>query len=139
MQAEHKFSALHSFGASKACNLLFTYDLAHRLAGTTVTVNAFYPGIVKTPLMREAPAPLRWLNPVFGQSPEPVAQSVVYYASSPEVQGMTGLLLNKSRRPIHSSPYTKDRAIQQQLWEASLALAPLEEVTPSERNHSEKK
>jgi hypothetical protein len=77
---------------------LFTYDLAHRLAGTNVTVNAFYPGIVKTPLIREAPAPLRWLNPVFGQSPEPVAQSVVYYASSPEVQGMTGLLFNKSRR-----------------------------------------
>ncbi len=133
LQAEHKFSAMRVFGASKACNLLFTYDLAHRLAGTTVTVNAFYPGIVKTPLMREAPAPLRWLNPVFGQSPEPVAQSVVYYASSPEVQGMTGLLFNKSRQSINSSPYTKDRAVQQRLWEASLALAPLEEVTPSER------
>jgi len=133
LQAEQKFSAMRVFGASKACNLLFTYDLAHRLAGTTVTVNAFYPGIVKTPLMREAPAPLRWLNPVFGQSPEPVAQSVVYYASSPEVQGMTGLLFNKSRQSINSSPYTKDRAVQQRLWEASLALAPLEEVTPSER------
>jgi hypothetical protein len=83
--------------------------------------------------MREAPAPLRWLNPVFGQSPEPVAQSVVYYASSPEVQGMTGLLFNKSRQSINSSPYTKDRAVQQRLWEASLALAPLEEVPPSER------
>ena len=48
LQAEHKFSALHAFGASKACNLLFTYELAHRLADTTVTVNAFYPGLVKT-------------------------------------------------------------------------------------------
>ncbi len=48
LQAEQKFSALHAFGASKACNLLFTYELAHRLAGTTVTVNAFYPGLVKT-------------------------------------------------------------------------------------------
>jgi len=76
-----------------------------------------------------------WLNPVFGQSPEPVAQSLVYYASTPEVQAMTGLLLNKSRKPINSSPYTKDRAIQQRLWEASLALAPLEEVTPGERIH----
>ena len=125
LQAEQKFRALHAFGASKAANLLFTYELAHRLAGTTVTVNAFYPGIVKTPLMREAPAPLRWLNPVFGQSPEPVAQSVVYYASSPEVQAMTGLFFNKGRQPIDSSPYTKNRAVQQQLWEASMALAPL--------------
>lgn len=139
LQAEQKFSALRAFGASKAANLLFTYDLARRLASTNVTVNAFYPGLVKTPLMREAPAPLRWLNPVFGQSPEPVAQSVVYYASSPEVQGMTGLFFNKGRQSIDSSPYTKDRAVQQQLWEASIALAPLGEVTPGERIHGEKK
>ena len=125
LQGEHKFRALQAFGASKAANLLFTYELAHRLASSKVTVNAFYPGIVKTPLMREAPAPLRWLNPVFGQSPEPVAQSVVYYASSPEVQAMTGLFFNKGRQPIDSSPYTKNRAVQQQLWEASMALAPL--------------
>src|SRR5437764_13340013 len=92
----------------------------------TSTVNAFFPGLVKSPLMREAPAPLRWLNPVFGQSPEPVAQSVVYYASSPEVQAMTGLFFNKGRQPMDSSPYTKDRAVQQQLWDASMALAPLQ-------------
>jgi len=139
LQAEHKFSALHAFGASKAANLLFTYDLAHRLASTNITVNAFYPGLVKTPLMREAPTPLRWLNPVFGQSPELVAQSVVYYASSPEVRAMTGLFFNKGRQPIGSSPYTKDRAVQQQLWEASMALAPLEEFTPDESIHGEKK
>src|SRR5947209_11940917 len=139
LQGEHKFRALQAFGASKAANLLFTYELAHRLASSKVTVNAFYPGIVKTPVMRAAPAPLRWLNPVFGQSPEPVAQSVVYYASSPEVQAMTGLFFNKGRQPIDSSPYTKDRAVQQQLWEASMALAPLEEVTPDESIQSENK
>src|SRR5712691_13417218 len=89
LQADRSFSALQAFGASKACNLLFTYELAHRLAGTNITVNAFYPGLVKTPLMREAPAPLRWLNPLFGRLPELVAQSVVYYASSQEVRAMT--------------------------------------------------
>ena len=139
LQAEHKFSALQVFSASKAANLLFTYDLAHRLAGTAVTVNAFYPGIVKTSLMREAPGPLRWLNPVFGQSPELVAQSVVYYSSSPEAQAMTGLLFNKSRQSIGSSPYTRDLAVQQQLWEASMALAPLDEVTPGKRMYGANK
>lgn len=139
LQAERKFSALQAFGASKAANLLFTYDLARRLASTNVTVNAFYPGLVNTSLMREAPAPLRWLNSVFGQAPERVAQSLVYYASSPEVQAMTGLFFNKGRRAIDSSPYTKDRAVQQQLWEASMALAPLDEVTPSAGIHGEKK
>ena len=139
LQAEQKFSALQAFGASKAANLLFTYDLARRLASTTVTVNAFYPGLVKTPLMREAPVPLRWLNPVFGQSPDLVAQSVVYYASSPDVEAMTGLFFNKGRKPIDSSPYTRDQAVQQRLWEASMALAPLEELTPGERIHGENK
>src|SRR5437660_503797 len=104
--AEIKFSALYAFGASKACNLLFTYELAHRLAGTTVTDNAFYPGLVKTALMRDAPVPLQWLNPLFGKSPELVAQSVVYYASSPEVRAMTGLFFNKGRQSINSSSYT---------------------------------
>ncbi len=125
LQAERKFSAMHAFGASKAANLLFTYDLARRLAGTNVTVNAFFPGLVKTPLMREAPVPLRWLNPLLGQSPESVAQSLVYYASSPEVQTMTGMFFNKGGKSIASSPYTRDREVQRQLWEASMALAPL--------------
>jgi len=50
---------------------------------------------------------------------------VVYYASSQEVQAMTGLLFNKGKQAMDASPYTKDRAVQQQLWEASMALAPL--------------
>ncbi len=96
-------------------------------------------GLVKSSLMREAPAPLRWVISPFAHSPEPVAQSVVYYASSQDVQGMTGLLFHKGRQPMDSSPSTRDRAVGQQLWEASMALAPLEEVTPGERIHGGKK
>ena len=131
VQGERKFSAMHAFGASKAANLLFTYDLARRLVGTRVTVNAFFPGLVKTPLMREAPVPLRWLNPLLGRSPESVAQSLVYCASSPEVQTMTGIFFNKDGKSIASSPYTRNREVQRRLWETSLALAPLDEVTLS--------
>jgi NAD(P)-dependent dehydrogenase (short-subunit alcohol dehydrogenase family) len=135
LQGERKFSAMHAFGASKAANLLFTYELARRLTGTNVTVNAFFPGLVKTPLMREAPVPLRWLNPLFGRSPESVAQSLVYYASSPEVQTMTGMFFNKDGKSIASSPYTRDREVQRRLWETSLRLAPVDKVTPGERIH----
>jgi retinol dehydrogenase-12 len=137
LQGERKFSAIHAFGASKAANLLFTYELARRLAGTNVTVNAFFPGLVKTSLMREAPVPLRWLNPLFGQSPESVAQSLVYYASAPEVQDVMGMFFNKDRKSIGSSPYTRDRKVQRQLWEVSMALALLDEVTRGERIHGE--
>src|SRR5947209_2047550 len=97
LQAERSFRALQVFSASKSANLYFTSELAYRLAGTTVTVNAIYPGLVKTSLMRDAPAPLRWLNSVFGHAPDSVAERVVYYAASPDVQGMTGMLFHQGR------------------------------------------
>ncbi len=133
VQAEHSLHALSAFRVSKACNLYFTSELAHRLASTNVTVNAFYPGLVKTPLMSEAPVPLRRLNSLFGHSPEPVAERLASYASSPEVQGMTGMVFGTGRQPRDARPSATDRAVGQQLWEASLALAPLEEVPPRER------
>jgi retinol dehydrogenase 12 len=134
VQAKHSFRALQAFRVSKGCNLYFTSELAHRLAGTTVTVNAIYPGLIKTSLMREAPTPLRWINSLFGHSPESVAERVAYYAASPDVQGMTGMLFHQGR---DARPCTTDRAASQHLWETSLALAPLDEVIPSERIHSE--
>jgi NAD(P)-dependent dehydrogenase (short-subunit alcohol dehydrogenase family) len=60
LQSERRFRALNAFGASKAANLLFTYSLARRLAGSGVTANAVHPGLVRSKLMRFAPAPLRW-------------------------------------------------------------------------------
>lgn len=135
LQGEGSFRTLQAFRNSKSCNLYFTSELAHRLADTTITVNAFYPGLVKTALMREAPIPMRWLNAVFGQAPESVAERVVYYAASPDVQGMTGKLFYTKRA---ARPCTTDRATSQRLWEASLALAPVDEVRPGERSAGEK-
>jgi NAD(P)-dependent dehydrogenase (short-subunit alcohol dehydrogenase family) len=59
LQCEREFRALTAFRRSKMCNLLFTYELARRLQGTGVTVNAFHPGLVRSKLMSEAPALLR--------------------------------------------------------------------------------
>src|SRR5207249_5940135 len=70
LQGEKKFSALSAFGASKMCNLLFTYELARRLAGTGLTANAFHPGLMKTDLLNEAPGMVRWLSHLFATSPE---------------------------------------------------------------------
>ena len=60
LQAERRFRSLTAFGATKAADLLFTFELARRLEGSGVTANAVHPGLVRTKLMRDAPAPLRW-------------------------------------------------------------------------------
>src|SRR5205085_4858725 len=101
LQGEKHFNALNAFGASKACNLLFTNELARRLASTNVTVNAIHPGLMKSHLMREAPAPIRWVTSLLSSKPEQAAETVVYYASSPKVQGITGMFF-KGRRSIDS-------------------------------------
>src|SRR4051812_1954530 len=56
LQGERPFRSLTAFGASKAADLLFTFELARRSAGTGVTANAIHPGLVRTNLMSGAPA-----------------------------------------------------------------------------------
>lgn len=70
LQGERRFNALTAFGATKMANLLFTFDLAKRFEGSGVTVNAVHPGMVRSHLMREAPAPLRWITSLFSASPD---------------------------------------------------------------------
>jgi NAD(P)-dependent dehydrogenase (short-subunit alcohol dehydrogenase family) len=126
LQGEKRFSAFEAFGASKTCNLLFTYELARQLAGTSVSALAIHPGLVKSQLMREAIAPVRWITSLLSAQPEKAAEAIVYYASAAEVESQTGLFV-KNRHVIESSSYSKDLAVQKRLWEVSMALAHLAE------------
>jgi NAD(P)-dependent dehydrogenase (short-subunit alcohol dehydrogenase family) len=125
LQGEKKFNAYTAFGASKMCNLLFTYELARRLEGTHIIANAIHPGLVKSGIMREAAAPIRWFTYLISTTPQKASATPVYYASSPEVEGMTGFFF-KSGQAIDSNPYAKDHAVQKRLWDVSVALTGLE-------------
>jgi NAD(P)-dependent dehydrogenase (short-subunit alcohol dehydrogenase family) len=103
------------------CNLLFTNELARRLAGTGVTANAIHPGLVRSTIMREAPAPLRWITYLVSASPEKAAETPVYWASAPEGEAITGQFL-KGRKTIASPAYAQDPAVQRRLWERSEEL-----------------
>src|SRR6266498_1099895 len=59
LQSEKNFNSLTAFGASKMANLLFTYELARRMEGRGIKVNAVHPGLVRSGLMKEAFAPLQ--------------------------------------------------------------------------------
>ncbi len=126
LQAERRFGALRVFGASKAADLLFTFELARRLEGTGVSANAVHPGLVRTNLMHQAPAPLRWMIRVVSAPPTRAAASIVPLAISPEYEGMTGHFF-KNGREIQPPSYTRDPAVARRLWDASAALTRLEE------------
>jgi NAD(P)-dependent dehydrogenase (short-subunit alcohol dehydrogenase family) len=123
LQGARRFSALNAFGASKAANLLFTFALARRLGGVGVTANAYHPGIVRTRLMREAPAPMRLLLSLFSfmaQPPEKAAAGLAWLAET-RGGGVSGQLFH-GQKPITTSAYTQDEAVQERLWAESVRL-----------------
>lgn len=121
LQGEQRFSSLHAFGVTKMCNLLYTYELAGRLEGTGVTVNAVHPGLMKSSLMREAPLAMRWLTQLASTDPKKAASSLVYLASAPEMANVTGKFF-KDGKAIESNQYSRDQNIQRRLWDLSLTL-----------------
>ena len=98
--AEKHFSVLGTYAATKLFVLMFTEELARRLKATSVTANAVHPGIVRTRMMLQAPGAFRllsYLSLPFSVSPFQGAQTSVYLASSPEVNGISGKYFTKSR------------------------------------------
>ena len=100
LQSEKKFSAFRAYSASKLLMLLFTIELAERMKARGVTANAVHPGVVKTPMLLQAPGVLRFIGYLalpFALSPQKGAATSVYLASSPEVENASGQYFTRSR------------------------------------------
>jgi len=114
-----------AYSQSKLGVLLFTKELARRLAGTGVTVNAVHPGFVHTRLgSRGGLVSIGWAaaRPLM-LSPEAGARTSVYVSSSPEVADVTGTYFADSR-PAAESPLADDLRLASRLWRRLGALAP---------------
>jgi NAD(P)-dependent dehydrogenase (short-subunit alcohol dehydrogenase family) len=125
LQSAKGYSGFKVYGRSKLANILFTRELARRLAGTGVTANCLHPGAVATRFGESSGGWVGGLLPVlklFFISPEKGADTIVYLASSPEVANTTGAYFVK-RRITGPSQAAQDDAAAQRLWEASEALA----------------
>lgn len=127
---EHGYQIMRAYGRSKLAAVLFTRELAKRLTGTEVTVNALHPGAVATSIWDRAPA---YTRPIFSVakrlfmiSPAAGAETIVYLATSPEVEGKTGLYFEKNR-PKVPSRLAQDDGLAQRLWDASERLVKLPE------------
>ncbi len=114
-----QYSGWSAYGASKLANILFTYELARRLDGTGVTVNAVHPGFVDTNFQRAAGLDMRG-----HLTPEEGADTQVWLATSPEVEGVTGRYFVR-RRDTRSSVASYDEATARRLWDVSAEMVGL--------------
>jgi NAD(P)-dependent dehydrogenase (short-subunit alcohol dehydrogenase family) len=124
LQSEKNFNALNAFGASKMADLLFTFDLAGRLEGTGITVNAVHPGLARSNLMRDANFFVRTLSTLFSGTPEKAALGILGVAISDQLANETGKFFSKGDE-IQADPYAYDRDVQMRLWEISEKLVRL--------------
>jgi NAD(P)-dependent dehydrogenase (short-subunit alcohol dehydrogenase family) len=108
-----------SYGASKLANILFTYELARRLQGTGVTVNAVHPGFVNTNFQEAAGLTMR--GPL---TPEEGADTQIWLATSNEVDGVTGKFFVR-RRDTRSSKVSYDVQVARRLWDVSAEMVGL--------------
>lgn len=124
LQSEQHFGMNSTYGKSKLCNILITQELAKRLEGTRVTVNCLHPGLVSSNLSHDWAAPLRVLYRLVGMSPAKGAQTALYLASSPEVEGITGKYFKK-QRPVPAPKLAQDEASTKRLWQVSEEMTQL--------------
>ncbi len=121
LEGVRKYSSFKAYGQSKLCVLLFTYELARRLEGTQVTVNAIHPGVVGTNIGKNNGWIGRLFVPLyklFAKSPSKGAETSIYAASSPDLEGVTGKYFI-DKKPAASSPISYDEAAARRLWDVS--------------------
>ncbi|MBI3650878.1 MAG: SDR family oxidoreductase [Acidobacteria bacterium] len=124
LQGERLYKGIPAYSNSKLENILFTRELARRLAGTPVTANALHPGAVATGIFRNTLKPIEWLIKLFTMSPEKGALTSVYLATSQEVAGITGKYFEKQQEkaPSHAA---QDDETARRLWQVSEQLTGL--------------
>lgn len=113
LQSRRGYDGMGAYAQSKRANVLFVHELAKRLEGTGVTVNALHPGVIATKLLHEyfsggAPA-------------SDGAKTSVYLATSQEIGDVTGQYF-KNQRPASSTALDGDGETASRLWERSEEL-----------------
>jgi retinol dehydrogenase 14 len=128
LQGERSYSGARAYNQSKLANVLFTYELARRLRGTSVTANALHPGLVRTSFGAEDPRPIqRVLVPLlkpFMKSPAQGAATSIHLASAPTLDQVSGRFF-ANRRPKRSSKRSYDETVAARLWQVSADLVGL--------------
>lgn len=127
LQGEKGYKGAKAYSQSKLATVLFTHELARRLEGTGITANCLHPGVVSTNFGSGVSGVfgfmVRALRPLM-LSPEKGAETSIYLASSPEVEGSSGRYFVK-KAEARSSDVSHNERIARRLWEVSAELTKL--------------
>ena len=132
LQGARNYSGQRAYNQSKLATIMFTNELARRLEGTGVTANSLHPGVVRTNFGAEDQAPFfavisRLILPLL-KTPAQGAQTPIYLASSPDVDGVTGKFF-ANRKPKTANKIAYDPDMTAKLWNVSAALVGMTPVT----------
>lgn len=115
LNSENSFDSYNAYAVSKLANVLYTYELARRLQGTSVTANALHPGVISTKLL--------WAGfRMKGATVSEGAETPVYLASSGEIDDITAKYFVRKRETA-SSESSYNAEYQKRMWEASEQMA----------------
>ena len=127
LQSENAYGSFRVYGTTKLENILFTRELSKRLQGTRVTANCLHPGFVATRFGRNNASNifLKGLSRAimaFGIKPEEGAKTIIYLASSPDVDGKSGgyYFRSKLEQPTAAAQNDDDA---RRLWDISAGIA----------------
>jgi retinol dehydrogenase 14 len=134
LQGIRSYSGARAYSQSKLANVLFSYELARRLHGRSVTANAVHPGVVSTSFGAEDPATVQrvfipFLRP-FMKTPAQGASTSVHVASAPDLEQVTGRYFADSK-PKTSSKHSYDLTTAARLWQISADLVGLSTTVDS--------
>ncbi len=128
LERTRSYSGFRQYCNSKLANVLFTYELARRLSGTGVTATCLHPGGVRSGLgMQNRNGVVKGLMMLlrpFLRPPERGAETSIYLATAPEVEGMTGEYFVDCK-PRRSSSESNDLELARDVWKASERLTVL--------------
>ena len=128
LQTRRGYVGFPVYSKSKLCNILFNRELARRIAGSGVTANCLHPGFVATRfgddsggLMRTV---LKVAKPIGAISPEEGAKTIIYLASSPNVNNVSGEYFYECKPATPTAEARNDQDAKR-LWEISQQIAGL--------------
>jgi len=127
LQSQTEYNGKHAYAQSKLANILFTYELSRRLAGKEISVNALHPGGVATNFCKNNGV-VSWLKHVTAHllagnlvGPVEGAKTIIYLATSPDVEGISGKYFY-NMEPVSSSKASYDEESARRLWDVSVGM-----------------